>query len=212
MPPTTSTAPKGERLSASKVKERGWTDSLIQRFLGDADATAANPVFRSAAPVRLYDLKPVLCAEASPDWQAAKGAASKRSALSSQASVRRASDVVDKANRFKVTLPVLGDDVLFRRAVAHRNRVRSYREDFELATMETVDESTLRRWAVNYLRHALTGYDSQIGRFAEKPGFRSAESITRSRIYGTIAATYPGLAEECRRQEAERGDYRVRTL
>ena len=124
------------RLSASKVRERGWTDSLIRRFLNPPDATAPNPMFRSAAPVRLYDLVRVLGVEASPGWQAAKVVASRRSAASSQASTRRASDVVEKAGRFRVTLPVLGDETLYRRAVDHRNELRSYRDDFEYAAME----------------------------------------------------------------------------
>lgn len=207
---TTETAPNCALLSASKIKEHGWTESLIRRFLDPPDATAPNPMFRSAARVRLYDLVRILNVEASPGWQAAKAVASRRSAASSRASTRRASDVVEKAGRFKVTLPVLSDKTLYRLAVDHRNELRNNRDDFEYATTESVDESTLRRWGVNYLRHVLTGYDSQIGRFAGKPGVRSAEAITRRAIYGTIAATYPGLAEECRRQQAEREDHRVR--
>lgn len=203
MASTMDTTPKGEYLSASKVKERGWTDSLIRRLLGHPDATAPNPMFRGAAPVRLYDLEKILSAEESPGWQVAKALASTRSATASQASVRRAAAVVEKARRFTVTLPVLADDELYRRAVVHRNEVRNYREDFEHATVESVDESTMRPWSVNYLRHVLTGYDSQIGRFAGEPGVRSAETITRQRVYMTIA-TYPGLAEECRPQLAER--------
>lgn len=201
-----SAAPKRQRLSASKVKERGWTGSLIRRFLDPPDATAPKPTFRSASPLRLYDVERVLGMEASPAWQAAKALASSRSAASSQASARRASDVVGAAGRFRVTLPVLDNETLYRRAVDHRNRLRSHRGDFEYAPIGNLDESMLRRWAVNYLRHVLTENDSQIGRFAGKPGVRSAKAITRRRTYETIAATYPGLAGECRRQQAERPD------
>jgi len=207
MGPATESAPNGALLSASKIRERGWTDSLVRRFLDPPDTTAPNPIYRSAARVRLYDLTRVLKVEASPEWQAAKVVASRRSVASSRASTRRALDVVERAGQFEVTLPVLRDETLFRRAVDHRNELRNNRDGFEHATMESVDESTLRRWGVNYLRHVLTEYDSQIGRFAGKPGVRSVEAITRQVIYGTIAATYPGLAEECRRQQAERANH-----
>lgn len=141
---TTETGPNGALLKASKVKERGWTDSLIRRFLDPPDATAPNPMYRSAARVRLYDLTRILNMEARPEWQAAKVVASRRSAVSSRASTRRASDVVELAGRFIVTLPVLSDETLYRLAVDHRKKLMNNRDDFENATMEGVDEWTLR--------------------------------------------------------------------
>lgn len=45
---------------ATLKKERGWTDSLIARFLGEPDKTRPNPHYRTnGAPMRLFALKRV---------------------------------------------------------------------------------------------------------------------------------------------------------
>lgn len=50
---------KPEYLSTLKLKERGWTDGMIRRFLGEPDATRPNPHYKCAAPMKLYELKRV---------------------------------------------------------------------------------------------------------------------------------------------------------
>ena len=41
-------------LTKSQLKDRGWTDSLIRKFLSEADKTRTNPHYRSGPPMRLY--------------------------------------------------------------------------------------------------------------------------------------------------------------
>ncbi|MDI2132124.1 hypothetical protein [Yinghuangia seranimata] len=52
------------------LRRRGWTEAGIGRFLGVADAQAPNPVFRSAHPMRLFDLARVEGVEATEEWLA----------------------------------------------------------------------------------------------------------------------------------------------
>lgn len=42
-----------------RLKERGWTDGMIKKFLGEPDDTLVNPVFKCAAPMALYDINRV---------------------------------------------------------------------------------------------------------------------------------------------------------
>ena len=46
-----------EHLTKSRLKDRGWTESLINKFLGEPDLTKDNPMYRCAAPMCLYSLK-----------------------------------------------------------------------------------------------------------------------------------------------------------
>ena len=63
--------PKKRRtLTASQLKERGWTEGLIRSVLGAPDKRRKNPNYRSAAPLRLYFLGRVLDAEQEPSVRA----------------------------------------------------------------------------------------------------------------------------------------------
>ena len=45
----------GDMLTKTALRERGWSDRLIRELIGAPDQTAANPHYRSGAPVQLYD-------------------------------------------------------------------------------------------------------------------------------------------------------------
>lgn len=66
--------PASKRVTQSTVLSRpGWTPGAIKRFLGEPDATAPNPHYRRASPMRLYLLARVEAVEATPefrDWSA----------------------------------------------------------------------------------------------------------------------------------------------
>ena len=51
-------------LLAPGLKARGWTESMIRDLLGDPDAYADNPHYKSAAPRRLWRLQRVEAAAA----------------------------------------------------------------------------------------------------------------------------------------------------
>jgi hypothetical protein len=51
--------------------DRGWTDALIKRFLGDPDELAVNPNYSSGPRMRLYDIDRVMAVEATKDCQIA---------------------------------------------------------------------------------------------------------------------------------------------
>ncbi|GFG76150.1 hypothetical protein [Mycobacterium botniense] len=50
------TAEKIERVTLCTLKQRGWTDGAVKRFLGEPDALVTNPNYRSGPRMRLYDL------------------------------------------------------------------------------------------------------------------------------------------------------------
>lgn len=59
-----------EYLTKAGLKARGWTEKAIATFLGPCDRGAKNPVFRSAAPAKLYRTSRVEAAEQSAAYQA----------------------------------------------------------------------------------------------------------------------------------------------
>ena len=63
---------KPEVISQSELMSRGWTKSLIEKFLPEPDKTKQNPRFRSAGPVKLFSLQRVQDTEASAAFIEAK--------------------------------------------------------------------------------------------------------------------------------------------
>lgn len=50
------------------LERRGWTLRLIEGYLGNPDRTPPNPVYRRAAPIKLWELSRVIEAEKDPAW------------------------------------------------------------------------------------------------------------------------------------------------
>lgn len=69
---------KVELLTKACVKQRGWTESLIAKFLPHPDKTKQNPHYKSGPPMKLYRLDRVAEAEASPTFQEATASLARR--------------------------------------------------------------------------------------------------------------------------------------
>jgi hypothetical protein len=209
--PEPAPPPRPDRLTASALRARGWTDAAIRRFLGTPDAIARNPVFRSAAPMKLYDAERVAAVESSPEWQAWRAESEVRRVAAAAGAQRRRDGTVAAVAAVEIRLPALERAELERRAVEHRNRRaadraerRGWWDDYDPATVEGVDEATLARWSVNYLRHQGTRYDATLGDLYAQVGRHEAAALLRRRIYEEIGRAYPWLAGEADRQRQER--------
>jgi hypothetical protein len=208
----TSHAPAHElrHLSLADLRHRGWTPSMVAKLLGAPDLTVRNPCFGGAAPSRLYSAARVGTAEATDAFAALASAASRRAACSRAASERRRRAVLAEVAGLHIRVPRLAPDCLTRRAVAHRNARDAQRacrrgdHHPAPARIDAAEPGALRRWQVNYLRHALTDYDRVLDGLHGTTGRAEAEHLLRRRVYEAIGTAYPHLATECRRQLNER--------
>jgi hypothetical protein len=203
--------PRSKRLTASALRERGWTDAAVRRFLDPPDATARNPVFRSAAPMKLYDPARVEAVESSPEWKVWRQASEARRVAAQAGAQRRRDGTVAAVAAVEIHLPALERAALECRAVAHRNHLAADRaerrgcwDEYDLATVEGVDEATLARWCVNWLRHQGTRYDATLADLYAQVGRHEAARLLRRRVYEEIGRAYPWLAGEAERQRQVR--------
>ncbi|MEZ0064866.1 hypothetical protein ABIA32_000854 [Streptacidiphilus sp. MAP12-20] len=197
-------------LSLAGLRHRGWTPSMVAKLLGAPDKTVRNPHFHGAAPSRLYAVARVEAAEATDAFAALASAASRRASCSRAAAERRRRAVLAEVAGLCIRVPRLAPDCLTSRAVAHRNHRDAQRACRRVehrpapASVDAAEPGALRRWQVNYLRHALTDYDAVLDGLAGTAGRAEAELLLRRRVYEAIGAAYPHLAAECRRQLNER--------
>lgn len=191
-------------LTTGRLKERGWTDGLIKKFLPEPDMTMPNRVYRSKPPYRLYSKHRVADIESTGLWkQAAEIASSKRQTALRAVETKRQSLLKAIAN-LNVRVPVMPHVALVEHAC---NSYNSHKLDLLLergyeytpATKDS-DGAFLERIMVNYIRHCLTDYEFQLSCTYGRVGVRQASFEIQRKVYEAIAMTYPQLGDECMRQ------------
>ena len=63
-----------------------------------------------------------------------------------------------------------------------------------------IDDYTLARWVVNYIRHHLVKYDQTIENLKGKIGKDKAYFVFKKAVLDKISSIYPQYAAECQRQ------------
>lgn len=188
-----------ERLTPSRMKERGWTTSMIKRLLGEPDAFATNPNYRSGHPMRLYDLSRIEAAEASDAFAALQQKAKKRSASATAVTDRKRQELLEEVRLIKIDLGNMSYKQLTNEAIRHYNWWNSDKPNYTPASDKS-DKPFLDRIRVNYARHELTIYDDRLEALYARIGRLEAEHAIRCATYEAIAKAWPLLAEECQQQ------------
>jgi len=187
-------------------KKRGWTDTIVRKLLGAPDATRPNSHCGSAAPVRLYLQARVNAIEQSEEWPALAQKVSARRSAAEKGTQTKRENLLKYVDTVSIHVTVVSMDEATRSACENFNDTKMTNAlkrghcEFHEATLES-DPLFLQRITVNYLRHGLTRYDHELGQLVGKVGVRDAYSVLSQKVFAAIAAAYPELAEECRRQE-----------
>ncbi|MFI8288779.1 hypothetical protein ACIGBL_06505 [Streptomyces sp. NPDC085614] len=180
------------------LRERGWTDAMVRDLLGEADVQGRDPRRWSLAPVRLYRVSRVEAVEQTPEFTRCAADSGRRSSAATAGAESRRLAVLAAIRAQPIEVPRLPAAELERRAVRHR-RLLGARSPGGAAG------GALVRWQVNYLRHALSRYETLLDGLYGVTGRAEAERVLRTRLYEAIAEAYPALAAEClRRIGAER--------
>ena len=188
---------KPEYLSKPKLKERGWTDGMVRKFLGEPDATRPNPHYKCAAPMGLYDVKRVEKVERSAKFKAEMEKLAGRKQSAQKAVKTKMQKAIEYARTVEIHVPTMD----YEKAV--KNACLSYNDFHEYLWMERGHEYTpaapdsdpdfLRRITMNYLRHECTSYEQQLYELFGKTGVHEAHDILQQRINDEICRVYPEL-------------------
>jgi hypothetical protein len=199
--------PKPPKISPSGLKYRGWTPALIKQFLGEPDATAVNPHYRSGPRMQLYLLERVEKAEASPGFQEALTKARTRQKSAEKAVQTRTERTVALARQLEITVEKIPLSMLKKLAVehwlAHKIERGWYEERPRLEPWGRPDPFR-DRICVNFLRHQASEYETNLTIVAGKTGIAEAYHIFWTQLSAAIKQAYPVLAEEVDRQFTER--------
>lgn len=189
-------------LSKSKILERGWTETLISRFLGEPELLKPNPYYKSASPMKLWSQKTVEEIEKTAEFQVAREKMFQcRASAARAAATKRAATIKCTREAIQsIRVVIINQDVLKRKALAFV-RDRHLRQDGCFFSPEDAGEATIQRWMVNYIRHNLTKYDRILDSNFRKVGKFEVYPEIKVAVMDRIAEAYPYLKDECERQK-----------
>ena len=187
--------------SNTELKERNWNARQIKKLLAEVDNYRPNPRFKTAAPMRFWLITKVEQLEKSDDFLKLKTSAARK--LGAKKAVEtKTSKLLADIEKMPVHVTLVPKVVA--KAVKHYNDYRfQMGYDFECASIHS-DISFLDRITVNYIRHNLTEYDSNLEKIAGKVGIAIGVNNIRAKIFQEIINIYPQYTRECKRQQTER--------
>jgi hypothetical protein len=161
---------------SSELKQRGWTEGLIKKFLPKPDETKTNPIVKSAAPMKLYKIKRVERIEKSEKFIKAMESISKRKAAARKAVETKTAKTIEWANSVNFNVPTFSKDKLERNAIYH------YQQYHDTIICGSIDEDFINRISTNYIRHECTKYDRIIDSLYGSVGKQKAYDIIKEKI------------------------------
>ena len=114
----------------AQLKDRGWSAGLIKQLLGAPDETSRNPVFRSKAPMKLWERGRVEVAESHADFAAHQ---TKRAALAERSrsvANRKRQLLLAKIDATDVHVKLWPLGAIYRAAIADWERMGTERGDY----------------------------------------------------------------------------------
>ena len=182
-----------------QLKQRNWTQTAIQKFLGEPDLIKPNPVYKSGAQMSLYLKERVIEIEKSAIFKQWAAQSQKRKKASEKSLATKQKALLELVNSWKILVPVIKRKKVLNLAICHYNNFQLERENSDLVS-EKSNSEFLERITVNYIRHQMTSYDDKLELIAGKVGIQTAYKVLNQKIYNAIALAYPYLKEACLKQ------------
>ncbi len=198
----TDTTTKAEYLSVTRLKERGWTGVLIQKYLEAPDKFCKNPFYSKGSQMRLYLTARVEAFESSTGWAAVLEKGKLRQISAAKAVQTKAERLLGAVAQIEIVVPVLPLPQVVQDACDaynHFHNSLNFDHDWSQASVNS-DSVFLDRITVNHLRHQLTSYEEELSKTFGKVGVKKAYKTINQKIYVAISESYPVLAYECKRQ------------
>ena len=198
---------KSQMITQSTILAMGWTKTMIKNLLPEP-TERPNPHYKCASPMKLWEQGKVLEIMETEDFKRALEKASKRKNAAKSAAKTKENLLLNEINKLveNIEIKVIPDDKLIKKTVAAKNLWNSYQDDMRGTFYEhrvncnNIDDYTLARWIVNYIRHNLVKYDQTIENLKGKIGKDKAYFVFKKAVLDKIASEYQKYAAECQKQ------------
>lgn len=186
-------------ISQSTVLDMGFTKSMIEILL-PVPVLKPNPRYRSSAPMKLYRIEDVSAAMETEAYRVASEKAEARRSSAEKA-------VETKRQKGEALIDTIVEELVVERIDIKELERIVLREKEERAAergdyLHRLDDETVARWMVNYVRHNLCQYDDGLMALVGKVGKDALYVRLKEGTLRKIAQVYPELKDECMRQAA----------
>lgn len=191
---------KEDWLTKAAIKERGWTDGAIKRFLGAPEETRKNPHYLSGPPMQLWRVTTVDKAEKNPEFIAWKIKHDNRRKDFSKRAIeqhkQRRSLLMEWVDSLAVEVPKYSENKLFKFAIDNYNDLWSSRGEYEKLIYQDfreLDPEFLHRITINALLHALSDYEYHLAQVEGLTGASEARNKLKRKVLTSIHKVYPDV-------------------
>lgn len=176
------------------ISVRKWTDRLIKKYMPVPDEIRNNPHYGRASEMKLYKISRVESIEKNEQFLIDFQKTILRRKSSAKMVETKKDNLLIEISELPISVEIIPRYELVPLVIDDYND-RNYYKDY--LTLRDLDQSTLERLTVNYIRHQLTSYDQCLGLIFSKVGKKEGYRLLRERIYNCISESYPELTREC---------------
>lgn len=172
------------------VKCRGWNDKMIKKLLPSPEE-----IRKSSGKIKYYlwKIDDVIQAETTDEFKSMKASYDSNREISMKA-VRTKKEALSKeidAAISNITVKYVPYDNL--RKITIKSKQEWYYSNGDYDIIGDVDDATMKRWMINYIRHNLTTYDSVLFGARGKTGISDEYIRYRNAVMDKIKEVYPEL-------------------
>lgn len=172
-------------ITTQQLKCRGWTSSSINKFLITPDLSNSN--------VNYYDVDRVIAIENSNEFQYwyknSKYSETQRKDINRQRVNKMKEDTINHATSLEIIIPLMDKAELIYKSYKHYAALHGYE------IVHDTNPEFIQRICINFLRHTLPNYDTELDKMAHRIGKDDAHEILKNKINNKITETYPWLKE-----------------
>ena len=176
------------------ISKRKWTDALLKKYMSEPDLIKNNPHYGRASKMKLYKISRVESIEKNEHFLIDFQKTILRRKSSAKMVETKKDNLLIEISELPISVEFIPRNELVPLVIDDYND-RNYYKDY--LTLRDLDQSTLERLTVNYIRHQLTSYDQCLGLIFSKVGKKEGYRLLIERIYNCISESYPELTREC---------------
>ena len=176
------------------ISVRKWTERLIKKYMPVPDEIRNNPHYGRASEMKLYKISRVESIEKNEQFLIDFQKTILRRKSSLKMVETKKDNLLIEISELPISVEFIPRNELDPLVIDDYND-RNYYKDY--LTLRDLDQSTLERLTVNYIRHQLTSYDQCLGLIFSKVGKKEGYRLLIERIYNCISESYPELTREC---------------
>ena len=176
------------------ISIRKWTDRLIKKYMPVPDTIKKNPHYGRASEMKLYKISRVESIEKNEQFLIDFQKTILRRKSSAKMVETKKDNLLIQISEFPISVEIIPRYELVPLVIDDYNN-RNYYKDY--LTLRDLDQSTLERLTVNYIRHQLTEYEYHLYTIGDQVGKKEGARLLKEITNNCIGESYPDLTREC---------------